>query len=188
MTIIACHRDGIMMGDTLIVDDDNRLKVAYAQKIWVAPDGSLVGAAGSSDACWLFLNWALTGKKGWPPNSAWEKDKGMEGLILTRELDILWYGGCQVPECISAPYQAIGYGASMFRAAMMAGASMSRAIQIATELSGVCGGDITELHIGDAPSNNDILKRALRPIEYKKKVPRPRRNEKPGFTVSKGEN
>lgn len=146
MTIIAVDRSaGIMLADTLISKDGGAY-LGYAVKIFRGADGCIGGAAGGCGSAGSFNEWLIKGRKG-KPNPEWFKgDDGCEGLILTPKKEILWYMG-HVPERVVTNTHAIGFGASYFTAAMMGGADIRRAVNIACLLNGACGGEITEMKV-----------------------------------------
>jgi hypothetical protein len=147
MTIIAASRvERKMIADTLVTGDENRMKIGYAVKIFQLTDGTIYGAAGDNNKCAGFLAWMRAGGIGVPDAEFFKGDESVEGIVLTPAGDILWYSGV-VPDCPLGDFFAIGYGAHAFTAAHKGGASFRRSVEIACELSGVCGGQLTELRL-----------------------------------------
>jgi hypothetical protein len=143
MTIIACSRvERAMLSDSLLSGKDTRL--GSVTKILRCKDGALAGAAGDSQACWMFLKWAEAGRTGAFPEIP--KDEDLEGLVLTPEGEILIYWG-QHPEPLLDDATCIGAGAREGMAAIRAGASLDRAVEIACELSTACAPPIQRLEL-----------------------------------------
>lgn len=143
MTIIACSRvERVMLSDSLLSGKDTKL--GSVTKILRCKDGALAGAAGDSQACWQFLKWAEEGRVGdWPDI---DEKEDLEGLVLTPEGEILIYWG-KHPEPLMDDYTCIGAGAREGMAAMRAGATLTRAVEIACELSTACDLPIQRLEL-----------------------------------------
>lgn len=147
MTLIVADRTGrVMYGDTLVVNESHRDSLGNVPKIFEMPDGALMGAAGGTPKCAALLQWGREGRKGLPPADAFDGDDCAEAVVLTAGAQILWYAGV-LPDHPMGDVFAIGYGAQAFRSAFLAGASIHRAIEIACEVTRVCGPPITELRL-----------------------------------------
>jgi hypothetical protein len=147
MTIIAASRSQrLMLADTLIMSDS--CVYMHATKIFRTPMGHLVGAAGDNVPCSGFLAWAMAGKEEMPPAELWSnKDKDLDGIMLTVDGRLLYYNGPRPDEAL-ADTLAVGIGFYQFNAAIAAGAGIHRAVAITCEQNRACGGIITELTLG----------------------------------------
>lgn len=142
MTIIAVDRDaGTMCADTRVTEG---AFVAWAsRKIITLPDGSLAGAAGDAQACLALLKWLEAGGDA----EDFPDDADARVLVLRPNRAVEIYDSGPLPEEIAGRHAAIGTGATPCLAALMAGASLTQAIQITCALVTDCGGEITTLHL-----------------------------------------
>lgn len=112
-------------------------------KIWMLPDGSVIGGAGVAPAHALAINAIAVGLiEGKPP----ELHKGKFTLLrLMPDLTIRHYYQSNLDFVeIDAP-ASIGSGSSFARGAMMTGASPAAAIKIAKKTDAYTGGRIRSL-------------------------------------------
>lgn len=154
MTIIAaCACERLMIADSLVADLDTHTREYHTVKIFRAPDGALVGAAGPTNLQLAFVQWALTPKRTkLAPEALWniEPRDQPEGLIMLTTGEILYYG-CAAPDLVMGDFHAIGSGAIAARAAHRAGATLRRCVEIACEEILNCGGPLTELVLAAPP-------------------------------------
>ena len=146
MTIVACSKkERKMIADTLLADGDCRVRSGYTDKIFRCSDGSLVGAAGDSDACWAFIKWAQAGRTDEYPTEALKESDKFEAVILTPAREILVYNSSKYPDPMIGDTFCIGAGSQFAMGALYAGASLEEAVKAAVALSTLCGGKLTTL-------------------------------------------
>lgn len=130
MTTIA-YRDGVMAADTGAWAGG--ACHPWADKIAIAADGSLYGAAGPAGACEEFLQWVRSGGRGdmpMPPGDLKEPGMSLFIVLVARPGE----PGVEVVTCFGveryrrAQYYAIGAGAEVAYGAMWAGATATEAI------------------------------------------------------------
>lgn len=144
MTTIA-YRAGVMVGDGRETMQNDEHSSWYklrdnCVKIYRLPDGSLFGGAhGSEDIERLYL--AL--KNGHPA----PKLEDVAGLHIDRRGRMWIYEGNIWQSLKGFKFYAIGSGAIMATAAMMAGASALEAVKIACQLDLWSGGKLTTLKL-----------------------------------------
>lgn len=141
MTTIA-YRDGVLAADTRVTSCNN-CAAGYVQKIGRLPDGALWGFTGALQVMEACVAWADE-RKGDPP----AMDEGCFILISPDGLVRQWWGKGWIQSTSDA--FAWGSGERPARAAMMAGAGVGRAVEIAAALDDDTGGDITVLSLGCA--------------------------------------
>lgn len=134
--------------------------IRRATKGWRLSDGSLFAGAGNLDSVCALRDWCESGCVGDCPNSE-DDDNTAEGLYIN-DLGV-WavsFGNNSIMRC-EDDYHAIGSGAAYALGAMGAGASSTRAVEVA------CGLDV----YSSAP---------IRVIEFAGNVekPKPKKNKK----------
>lgn len=133
MTTVVCTRDA-MASDSQLSGDFR----ASAKKIWKVK-GNIVGVAGAYAPCVQFVRW-LKGEL--------EDDPDMEhvdAMVVTKDGRILHYNGTIDPFEVEDDFSAIGSGAQAALAAMYMGASLERAIEVASLVDVGSGGPV-QLH------------------------------------------
>ena len=135
MTIIAV-KNHIMAADSGTFSGSIVYRMADGHpKIVRAPDGSLVGAAGTSYDTYLLREWAKNGLNfADTPKISDEKDEPLAWLWL-RPDGTLWRGNNAFNICPSQPIYSIGYegACQVAEGAMWAGATAPEAVQIAID-------------------------------------------------------
>lgn len=150
MTIIAASStERLMIADTLVVSGSESWRIYHAAKIVRSADGSVGGAAGLASACAEFMRWIELGCDGTPPEKIWERDKDLGGLVLRPGGRIEVYY-CPIPDVVFDEYAAMGSGEVPCLAALHAGASLRRAVEIACQVATGCGGELQELAPAEA--------------------------------------
>jgi hypothetical protein len=101
----------------------------------------LVGTAGNNQGIERFLAW-YGGKRKRPLQR--DKNDHFDCVVVTRD-GIFAYGGCSFPDLVQRDFHIVGNGGKLAHAAMVAGASPRRAVEIACEISNDCGLPVQEL-------------------------------------------
>ena len=142
MTTIACDGKSLaadgMATCNGIVTDRNMIK------IWKLKDGRLLGCAGDAGTAIAFREWLEGGEKP-------ELNDNFDALVLNRDGECFYYSR---PNLVPVPAElptAIGSGMGFAIAAMDAGATAVRAVEIACGRDTLSGGHITVLHLEPAP-------------------------------------
>lgn len=137
MTTIAA-RDGEIAGDGRETDADIVIRDTCC-KIWRLPDGSLLGAAGSSEDC-MRLYLALKSKQPLP-----KLEECSAIMIKPNGSMVLFEGNIWQP--IEQKYYAVGSGAGVAFGAMDAGATAKRAATIGSKRDPFSGGKVRSLRL-----------------------------------------
>lgn len=136
MTTIA-YRNGVLAADSRETNEhDNGTSFVVSdkcQKLYVLPDGSVVGCAGSSESGHLLVQ-SLIKKTATP------KLEHTEAMHITRKGVFLYEGSAWLP--MRDRYYAIGSGAGYAIAAMKAKASAIEACRIGAEMDPCSGGSV----------------------------------------------
>lgn len=127
MTTIA-YRDGIMAGDTALTDRGTYC--GEHQKVF-ARDGALMGVCGCLGEVAKLRDWFMDGAEGAPP--AFD-DNDSEALLVSGDGVVEWIGHPSKRMVVTGEMHAIGSGFKIALGAMAAGATASRAIEIACDL------------------------------------------------------
>lgn len=135
MTTIAVNFDeGIMVADSQVTLEHKGINYP-AVKI-VKRAGMLIGAAGHAGDCTRFIKWAATKFSDKEPK--WAEEEGEEdsviGIVLKEDGIYVWSQGDPEPEKVEASMYAVGSGGKAARAAMLMGASVSKAVEIACQV------------------------------------------------------
>lgn len=130
---MAC--DGQVICHDMIVDH-------AAVKIWATPRG-IVGCAGAAENALAFKAWLDGGERP-------KIKKAFEALILARDGSITYHCENDLDGVSAEAPTAIGSGMSYAIAAMDAGATPERAVEIAAHRCPGIGGKITVLHLEGA--------------------------------------
>lgn len=142
MTTIV-YRDGILAADSLVTDRGARcFTVTKIGRI----NGSLWGAAGSLDGMQAFMDWARNGA---PQDRMPRLGEEFEGVNVTPDGSILWYGQSLSPARMHAPYVAIGSGFRIALGALWMGATAKQAVECCASIDMQTGGDIVTLSLGE---------------------------------------
>jgi 20S proteasome alpha/beta subunit len=135
-TIVADFRTKIMVSDTRCTYGSNHFRV---KKIYVMPDGTLVGFSGSVSEGYKFVEWFEKGcNKKILPSFGEEPDDFFDAISMNNDGMLLWNNSL-IPTKINQEYFSIGTGSSYALGALMAGASAERAVAIASELDCASG-------------------------------------------------
>jgi len=125
MTTVAV-RDGVMASDSASEMDGVLSKV---KKMYRAKDGSIIGLAGNIGQGIAFVRWYDKKGKGEKPDM-----DDAYALVLKPTGEVISFDCTLEPFPISEPFTAIGSGAQLAMAAMLAGADAKRAVQIACKI------------------------------------------------------
>lgn len=140
MTII-CYRDGVLAADTGVFDGD--IYVGTTEKIAIAPDGTIGGAAGPLGDIRRFLSWLESGRDGEAPSSGEMTSVFItpQGLVSEDEGSGFFH--------VEAPYFATGIAHTVALGAMAAGASAEEAVRICCQISVYAREPISVIRLGD---------------------------------------
>lgn len=144
MTVVA-YRDGVLVADGRTTSK-SMIEEENVKKIWRLKDGSLIGASGDTVQCEAFRAYLVLAAKKKEKKLPPLRLKSVEGLLVSPEGDLWWFGGIGWLK-LKLPYYAIGSGYVVALAAMDAGATAREAVNIACKRVTSCGGRITELHL-----------------------------------------
>lgn len=134
MTTLA-YRDGVFAADSRVVFGGWR--AAYeVEKLYRLPDGTVCGLSGDYSAALKYAKWLADGSGGDTPS-----------LVDSTVVQLLHDGSITIHEdgasfSINTLFEAWGSGSVAARAAMYAGASASRAVEIASLLDENTGGQV----------------------------------------------
>ncbi len=150
VTTIAATRDALA-GDTMVYMESKGAKYPAVKVRKVK--GKIYGAAGDAGDCTRFLDWAETGfneKK----RPKFEVSGGEEDEALLLMLDeggvFLMATTDPYPELVAADFYAIGSGSKAAMGALHAGASLERAMEIASAVDPYTREPFTILKLNDA--------------------------------------
>lgn len=139
MTTVAC--DGKVMAADGLVTNGSDIAVEFdGRKIWRLPDGSILGAAGSTDACEAVRRF-LSGQ-----DEKLDTLADFDAIRMMPDGSGLAYcdkGGEKPTRCTWPA--TIGSGGQLALGAMLAGASPKRAVEIACQRDTGSGGKIRTL-------------------------------------------
>ena len=134
MTVIA-YRDGVAAADSIMSFQHFEMSYGEADKI-IEINGWLAGCSGEYAHMAQFQRW-MRGSKCAPDFTR------IDGMVIRPDGRVFKFYGTPRPVELNCPYgHAIGSGANIAIAAMMAGASAEEAVRIAVELDQGCGGPI----------------------------------------------
>lgn len=136
MTTVAVDLNRmVMMSDTLCTGG---LPNFPTDKIFVAPDGTLIGIAGDLADCLIFVRWYQAGAE--PKDCpVYADDAEVEVLTLNKSGCHHWTRRCQ-PVIARAKFTGIGSGGLIAKTAMHLGKSLEEALIIAAELDNSTAG------------------------------------------------
>lgn len=103
----------------------------------------IVGTAGNNQGIEKFLRW-YSGKRNKPLESG--KGDNFDIVVLNHD-GIFSFANCSFPDKVDREFHVVGAGGSLAHAAMLAGASPRRAVEIACEISNGCGLPVQELQL-----------------------------------------
>ena len=148
MTTIAADLEQMVSDSKVSLAQKN---LSYPALKIVKVGDAIYGAAGDGGDCTRFLRWASNGFKGTEPK--WGTAPGSEdaviGLILRPAGIFCWVWGDPEPERIEAPFYAIGSGGKAARVAMLMGASIVEAVNLAIEVDPGSGPPLQILKLKD---------------------------------------
>lgn len=135
MTTIAVDLEqGVMVSDSQVTLEHKGINYP-AVKI-VKRFGMLIGAAGHAGDCTRFIKWAAGKFQDKEPR--WAEDEGLEdsviGIVLKEDGIYVWSQGDPEPEKVEATQYAVGSGGKAARAAMLLGATVEKAVEIACQV------------------------------------------------------
>lgn len=126
MTTIAADPGlGLMVSDSQIADGDQKWSVQKIELI----DGTLYATCGDAVDGEKFFEWVRRGRKGRRP----KLDVDEFNALALNENGLFWFDHKLHPMQMHKPF-AIGSGGKACRAAMIAGAQIERAVEIACEV------------------------------------------------------
>lgn len=141
MTTIA-YRGRVLAGDTLEIQGDTKLP-GVSRKVFKLRDGSLFGAAGTSQDIALVLQSLKTGK--------FPDKEDLDVLALHIRSDgSVWRTEGKTWEKISVPYAAIGSGQDFALCAMKLGHDAKTAVRMGIEFDRNSGGRVQAVKLKDA--------------------------------------
>lgn len=132
MTTIA-YRNGVLAGDTM--ESFDRTIMPYAvRKVFRLPDGTLLGATGTAEACEVVRRALAKG-------SPLPKLEDVEAVRVFKANHIEVFEG-HLWRRVHAPFYALGSGCDVALAAMYAGATAREAVAIAVKMDTATGGRV----------------------------------------------
>lgn len=150
MTTLA-YRSGVMAADSKTSAGD--VNYARATKIHKLADGSLVGFCGRSTSCERMLEVLKHATlSGGLNHDLFQDCRGAAGLYVEASTGKVYYleGGKHSGYCeLDGDYFADGSGFVAALAAMKAGASAEKAVEIACDLDNNSGGPVVTLTLGN---------------------------------------
>lgn len=107
-------------------------------KLWRLDDGSFMALTGNYDKALMVKNWYLQGAdpERYP---AFQSQPEWATLVIAKKSGIVCYEQYPIPFAVEGPYMAWGSGQDFALAAMEAGASAYRAVEVACKLNVYCG-------------------------------------------------
>lgn len=132
-TIAADARKGCMACDSMTSTGDSWWP---STKVYRVPD-ALIGGAGEAAAVRQFVSWYADGQRSPRPKIA----DTFCALVLTKE-GLFYWASNLVPEPIERGFHAIGSGGNAALGALLAGAAVQKAVQIACEVDTSSGGEV----------------------------------------------
>jgi ATP-dependent protease HslVU (ClpYQ) peptidase subunit len=150
MTTLA-YRNGVMAADSKCSAAETNY--SSATKIHKLPDGSLVGFCGRSTACERMLDvMKQASVSGGLSHDLFQDCKGAQGLYVEATSGKVYFlqGGKHSGYCeLEGEVFADGSGFIVALAAMKAGATAEKAVEIACELDNNSGGPVVTLTLGN---------------------------------------
>lgn len=132
-TVAADARRGVMACDSMTSTSDSWWP---STKVHRAGD-ALIGGAGEASAIRLFVAWYADGQRQPKPKIP----DSFCALVLTKE-GLFYWASNLVPEPIERGFHAIGSGGNAALGAMLAGATVQKAVQIACQVDSSSGGEV----------------------------------------------
>lgn len=132
-TIAADAKRGLMACDSMTSTADAWWP---STKVHRAGD-ALIGGAGEAASIRQFVAWYADGMRNPKPKIS----DNFCALVMTKE-GLFYWASNLVPEPIERGFHAIGSGGNAALGALLAGASVQKAVQIATEIDTSSGGEV----------------------------------------------
>jgi hypothetical protein len=135
VTVIVASCKG-MIADSKCTAGDS----SYRSKKIIRWKGEIIGVAGSNPGIEKFLFW-YRGKRDKPITL--DDDENFEVIVVNKR-GMFTYGNSSLPDPVVDEFYFAGNGNLAAKAAMLAGADMRRAVEIACEVVEACGLPIQE--------------------------------------------
>lgn len=132
-TIAADAKRGLMACDSMTSTMDSWWPSTKVHRV----PGALIGGAGEAAGIRTFVAWYSDGQRSPKPKIP----DSFCALVLTSE-GLCYWASNLVPEPIERGFHAIGSGGNAALGAMLAGASVQKAVQIACEIDTSSGGEV----------------------------------------------
>jgi hypothetical protein len=132
-TIAADAKRGLMAADSMTSTSDSWWPSTKIHRV----EGALIGGAGESAAIRQFVSWYADGQRLPKPKLA----DSFCVLVLSKE-GLFYWASNLVPEPIERGFHAIGSGGNAALGALLAGANVKRAVEIATQVDTGSGGEV----------------------------------------------
>ena len=132
-TIAADCRKGVMACDSMTSTSDSWWP---STKVYRVPD-ALIGGAGDAASVRQFVAWFADGQRNPKPKLS----DNFCCLVMTKE-GLFYWASNLVPEPIERGFHAIGSGGNAALGAMLAGASVQKAVEIACMVDTSSGGEV----------------------------------------------
>lgn len=132
-TIAADARKGLMACDSMTSTGDSWWPSTKVHRVADA----LIGGAGEAASIRQFASWYADGQRSPKPKIG----DNFCALVLSRE-GLFYWASNLVPEPIERGFHAIGSGGNAALGALLAGAQVKRAVEIATEVDTSSGGEV----------------------------------------------
>ena len=132
-TIAADARKGLMACDSMTSTADAWWPSTKVHRVADA----LIGGAGEAASIRQFASWYADGQRLPKPKIS----DNFCALVLSRE-GLFYWASNLVPEPIERGFHAIGSGGNAALGALLAGAQVKRAVEIATEVDTSSGGEV----------------------------------------------
>lgn len=143
MTVIVANRE-LMASDSRVTAEDGFFYTA--PKIFVAKDGSIVGAAGDAGDCSRFVEWAVGGFRAAKPKFG---EDAVEAIVLRKDGLYYFQPDYPAPERINDPYIAIGIGGQAGMIAMKHLSDPVAAVEEVFSVNHLCGPPVQVLRLSD---------------------------------------
>lgn len=138
MTVIVALPDR-MLSDSICTNGDVNFPSVKIYRY----KGALVGCAGNVPSIEKFLRWYMGPRK----KPIQLEDSDSFAAVVVDKRGIWDYGNSSLPDKVLRDYHGIGVGWPAAHAAMLAGASAHRAIEISCQVTHLCGLPVQEFKV-----------------------------------------
>lgn len=132
-TIASDAKRGVMAADSMTSTSDSWWPSTKVHRV----PGALIGGAGEAASIRQFVTWFSDGQRSPRPRIS----DNFCALVLTAE-GLCYWASNLVPEPIERGFHAIGSGGNAALGALLAGANVQKAVQIACQVDTSSGGEV----------------------------------------------